>query len=255
MDVFVIPLKKLSRTPDSLLALLGTTVTSLTKQTVGDFKIVVACNHEDERRVRETVGESAEILPLQFLDREWHFTRYVGSVGNPTWEMCRVDKGCRVMMAVAHVRRYSPDFIIPVDFDDFVRHDYLEMLRKANPPGGWYLKRGYALLESTGTVHSLMNFNEVCGTSIAYRANLLDFAAPKIVWNQEQLVDRYGGQYISRVLGSHRFVKDFFHFNPVMESLACYRIHSENHSLMGRTDFEVFGRYPAAPEGVMEQFI
>lgn len=135
------------------------------------------------------------------------------------YDAIRMDKGARIMHALV---RYRPKgHVMVVDYDDLVHREITDLPRNNPDTPGWILNAGY-VFDSSGTCYHInRGFNKICGTSVIVRSDLL--AIP-------QKVEDIDYQWAATMLGSHRFIQEYFakssdtKFIEVNRPLSAYRI-------------------------------
>lgn len=136
--------------------------------------------------------------------------------GEARWDRIRADKGLRLAHALAAVKPRG--HVMTVDYDDLVS-SRLSVHVASNPDApGWFVDAGY--LWGGGAFASVMgtDFNELCGTSMIVRADLL--RVPDDPADPAQL------QWIKDVLGSHKRWRGLLDLEPLPFPATVYRIGS-----------------------------
>lgn len=142
--------------------------------------------------------------------------------GPQRWEAIRADKGLRLAHALAAARPQGHAMV--VDYDDLVSTRLAAVVAAEPDAPGWYVDSGYlwdggpfASVKATG-------FNEVCGSSLVVRADLLRL--PEDPSDPAQL------DWIKTILGSHKAWRDHFTLEPLAFPGAVYRV-GAGHNVSG----------------------
>lgn len=167
--VFVIPVRnpddKQVQNYETIELLLKNTISSLCNQRYGSVQIIVVCH-----RIPEYASQLSD--NVTFLDIS---DSSVFSTGrNPV----RVDKGLKYIIGILYAEQhFKPDFIMPLDADDFVHRDLVEHVVSLRPSSdnnidGYMLQKGvHALLEveqgkaiRLNQAFHIRDFNLTCGS-------------------------------------------------------------------------------------------
>jgi hypothetical protein len=134
--------------------------------------------------------------------------------GPPRWEAIRADKGLRLAHALAAARPQG--HVMLVDFDDLVSTRLAGLVAAAPDAPGWFVDSGY--LWDGGPFASVQptGFNEVCGSSLIVRADLLRLP--------EDPGDPAHLEWIKTILGSHKAWRDHFSLARLAFPEAVYRV-------------------------------
>ncbi len=136
--------------------------------------------------------------------------------GPARWEAIRADKGLRLAHALAAVR--PGGHVMVVDYDDLVSRRLSAFVHDHPDAAGWFVDAGY--LWGGGPVASLRarGFNQLCGSSLLIRADLLRLA--------EDPSDPTQLEWIKDTLGSHKKWHSLFPLKPLPFPGAVYRVGS-----------------------------
>ncbi|MCC6496399.1 MAG: hypothetical protein IT193_09085 [Propionibacteriaceae bacterium] len=186
--------------------LIGVTVRSLTAQ-AGPAPAVV---------LGVSPGTDLPRLPDQVLvvDVDLPFEPLPEGEGPARWEAIRADKGLRLAHALAAARPQGHAMV--VDYDDLVSTRLAAVVAAEPDAPGWYVDSGYlwdggpfASVKATG-------FNEVCGSSLIVRADLLRLP--------DDPSDPAHLDWIKTILGSHKAWREYFTLEPLAFPGAVYRV-------------------------------
>jgi len=138
--------------------------------------------------------------------------------GPPRWDAIRADKGLRLAHALAAARPQG--HVMLVDFDDLVSVRLAALVAAAPNAPGWFVDSGY--LWDGGPFASVQptGFNEVCGSSLIVRADLLRL--PEDPSDPSQL------EWIKTILGSHKAWSDHFSLEPLAFPGTVYRVGADH---------------------------
>lgn len=116
------------------------------------------------------------------------------------WHAIRADKGRRVLAGLLHARATGMlrGHVMVVDYDDVVSRRLAGFVAAHPKAHGWYVNAGYTFSGTRLLVSYPREFFELCGTSHIVRADLLNLPAGPADASEA---------YISRTLGSHKFIK------------------------------------------------
>lgn len=106
----------------------------------------------------------------------------------------RRDKGRRI--AAAFKAGLQADYVMVLDYDDFVHKDLVATVEAGRGGAGWYLDGGYLFDGRRVLYRYAAGFNHICGSSHIVRTDLFD------------LLRAYApDDHVTRHLGSHRYVQ------------------------------------------------
>lgn len=136
--------------------------------------------------------------------------------GPERWNAILVDKGLRLAHALAAGQ--PKGHVMVVDYDDLVSSRLTEVVAARPEAPGWFVDAGY--LWDGGPVASVLptGFNDLCGTSLLIRADLLRIPADPS--------DPQHLEWIKSTLGSHKQWHDLFELEDLGFPGAVYRIGS-----------------------------
>lgn len=159
MVVFLIPVKSkaVSRSWSKVCSLLDATLRSVLNQNCDDFVVIVACSEYPISRIT-----SDKIQYLICEDR----TR-----GSDDGKLKRIDKSMKLREAYKEAQKYSPDYIMVVDSDDFI-HKGIAGFLQGKIENGYYLENGYLYEHKTGLFLVDGLFSHICGTSLIVKNHL-----------------------------------------------------------------------------------
>jgi hypothetical protein len=109
----------------------------------------------------------------------------------------RTDKGKRVLSGL--LEGVTADFIMLLDYDDFVHRDLVRFVSNAGHENGWLLDAGFVFDGGKRVLLYEHGFNHLCGSSHIVRADAYRISP------DHRLVDE---AYVRRALGSHRFIAE-----------------------------------------------
>lgn len=134
--------------------------------------------------------------------------------GAARWDAILADKGLRLAHALAASR--PEGHVMVVDYDDLVSARLTEVVAEQPDAAGWYVDSGY-LWDGGPWVSVVPNgFNELCGTSLIVRADLLRIPGDP--------ADPGSLDWIKASLGSHKQWRNRFDLQPLGFPGAVYRV-------------------------------
>jgi hypothetical protein len=136
--------------------------------------------------------------------------------GPERWDAILVDKGLRLAHALAAATPQG--HVMVVDYDDLVSARLTEVVAASPEAPGWFVDAGY--LWDGGPLASVLptGFNDLCGTSLIVRHDLLKVPADPD--------DPAGLEWIKATLGSHKLWHDLFELEQLPFPGAVYRVGS-----------------------------
>ena len=153
MFVFLIALKSRNASQDWQLTtkLLSQTLESIQNQTNSNYKIVVVCN--------EKLAIPSNV--------DWVLTDNASPDLNADFHLKEKDRAKRLLIGYEYAKKYNPDYLMPVDADDFVSQHITEYaLNDNNKSNGWYLDSGYIYEHNNQLIHIDNGFKDYCGSSL-----------------------------------------------------------------------------------------
>ena len=134
--------------------------------------------------------------------------------GPARWEAIRADKGLRLAHALAAARPQG--HVMVVDFDDLVSTRLTTLVASGPDAEGWFVDSGYLWDGGPFASAKATGFNEVCGSSMIIRADLLRLPADPS--------DPAHLEWIKIILGSHKAWRDHFPLAQLSFPGAVYRV-------------------------------
>jgi hypothetical protein len=153
---------------------------------------------------------------VQVVDVDLPFRPLPAGEGPERWDAILVDKGLRLAHALAGSRPQG--HVMVVDYDDLVSSRLTEVVAGQPDAPGWFVDAGF--LWDGGAVASVLptGFNDLCGTSLLIRADLLRIPADP--------TDPRHLDWIKSTLGSHKQWHGLFELEDLGFPGAVYRIGS-----------------------------
>ena len=184
-----------------VVGLLDQTLESICAQTSVNFQVVVVCNEVPNLPSRQNVDYvKVNFPPPSKLKR-------------PTTGMqaIRLDRGSKYVIGLLYARRYSPDYIMFFDADDYISCRIVEFVERHPVVDGWYFEHGYSYQQGANSVRLLDNFYKMCGTSHIFQFSLFPLPHQLTVHSSLQSITTImDDQYLNSVLGSHRFARRYY---------------------------------------------
>lgn len=136
--------------------------------------------------------------------------------GPERWDQIRVDKGLRLAHALAAVKPRG--HVMTVDYDDLVSSRLSAHVAEHPQAPGWFVDAGYVWGGGPFASRLSTGFNELCGTSLIIRADLLRIPdSPGDPMHLERIKD---------LLGSHKRWRGLLALEPLPFPGAVYRVGS-----------------------------
>lgn len=143
-------------------------------------------------------------------------------------EAVLLDKGTKLAVASSVARSGHVMF---VDADDFVNVGMTAFVGGHPQSGGWYVDEGLVVEEKSGLCYPVHRFNELCGTSLIIRRDLLPCIRFTPGTSQEDLLRQHDERTIKETFGSHRYLAKRLSLQPLPLMGAAYAVGTgENHS-------------------------
>jgi hypothetical protein len=161
-------------------------------------------------------GTDLPTLPagVEVVEVDLPFAPLPEGEGPDRWEAIRADKGLRIAHALAAVRPQG--HVMVVDFDDLVSTRLAGVAAAAPDAPGWVVDAGYLWGGGAFASVKATGFNEVCGSSLIVRADLLRIP--------DDPSDPAHLDWIKQILGSHKAWRDHFSLAPLGFPGAVYRV-------------------------------
>lgn len=214
--------------------LLRNTLFSVCSQTDVNFRVIVVCNEIlDDFSDNQRISKHVEFVRVSFDSPSLSDGP---TTGVPA---CNLDRGLKFVIGLVAANKYSPEYIMFFDADDFVSDGIVEYCNKTPGKMGWYFERG-AYFQDYNITYRL-NFRNTCGTSHVLNFNTLKQDVPMDKLSVESTPDdirTYVHPYfIKGVLGCHMNYETYF-FNcydtleewPLPDTAAYNMGTGENHS-------------------------
>jgi len=169
MFTFIIPLKsaKLASNWDAFSKLFERTIQSVCNQNNDNYKVIVACHELPNISYKNDKVEYIQVSfdPPKLSNTDWEADRKIKEA----------DKTGKILVAYEKAKTYNPSHIMVVDADDCITNSIVSFVEKQDKDKpGWFVARGYFYRE--GTNYLILNkktFNNICGTSVIIRTDLL----------------------------------------------------------------------------------
>lgn len=138
------------------------------------------------------------------------------------------DKGTKLAVALSAVRHGHVMF---VDADDYVSVDMTGFVARNPSSPGWYVSDGLVYNHLDSRTSGSSRFNEICGTSLIVKRDLLSQPVIRPTPTQEEVLDAFDESVVLRHLGSHRHLAADLGLPPLPFPGAMYSVSTgENHS-------------------------
>lgn len=147
------------------------------------------------------------------------------------------DKGTKVGAGLLAARRFSPDYIMIFDADDFVHRDIVDFVSRNPGQSGWFIDEGWVYSRTRNGYRAQHRFNEKCGTS--YILDVDAYGLPQDIdetATQSEIAEGFGDR-LRTIMGAHRHAIAWHsehgrRLSPLPFRGAIYHVDTgENHSL------------------------
>lgn len=200
--------------------LLRKTLVSLCRQRSPGFGIVVVANRAIS--LPEKIQRHVRQIIVSFPPPSTHRGAMTGR------DAVMRDKGTKLAVALSAVRQGHVMF---VDADDYVNVDMAGFVARNPSSPGWYVSDGLVFDHLNYRASESNRFNEICGTSLIARRDLLPQPTLREAPTQQDVLDAYAESVVLRHLGSHRHLATDLDLAPLPFSGAMYSVATgENHS-------------------------
>jgi hypothetical protein len=120
-----------------------------------------------------------------------------------------LDKGTKLVLAIAAARQAGATHYMTADADDYFSRRLSELVAAGPDADGWYVEAGYQYSERRRLIRRIPHgFADVCGSSLLYRADQVDFPSLPLSATQAEVLEACGTEAVCTLLGSHRFMRD-----------------------------------------------
>ena len=179
-------------------SLLKGTLASVNRQDHPDFCIIIVGN----RCPSFVLPEKAIFVNVDFPAPS--------AIKSPNTERNSVllDKGSKLAIAVLAGLEAEATHLMTADADDYFSCRLAGFISHQPSAPGWYVDNGYQYSERRRLIREINGgFNDLCGSSLIYRADLLDAPSISIQSSQEEVLARFGHDNVLSLLGSHRLMR------------------------------------------------
>jgi hypothetical protein len=136
-------------------SLLQDTLGSVTRQSCDDYIAIIVGN----RRPAFPLPERAVFVEVDFAPPSAHKGPRTGPA-SVIW-----DKGTKTAIGLIAARAFRPEYVMPVDADDFVHRDIAAFAQARPGRAGWVVTRGWVYSRARNAYAFRRNFFRICGTS------------------------------------------------------------------------------------------
>ena len=185
-----------------VLRLFKASLKSVCNQSDPDFRVIVVCN---ERPEIGFMDERVDYVLADFPPPSLH------QGPRTAMEALRKDKGSKYALGLLAARKYTPDYVMFFDADDFVHRSIAKFCNSRTGENGWYVENGYVYCASSLIYGRLDNFYKWCGT-----CNIVNYALMSLPENLsitsslEEIVDSVDEYFLYMILGAHPFTASYF---------------------------------------------
>lgn len=182
--------------------LLEQTLISICAQSDTNFRVTVVCS--------EVPDISFSHEKVDFLNVDFPAPDTTHSFDDNSKSLY-LDKGCRVLKGLLHIKKHKPDHVMFVDADDFISCRLAEYANKNLQTNGWFFPNGYVYSLHTKLLKERSMFWSYCGSSHIIKADL--FEIPNEIPNnasKDEIISLMDYYYLNRILGNHTdYIKYF----------------------------------------------
>lgn len=181
-------------------SLLKDTLASMTRQTCGDYVVIVVGNRRPDFP-----------LPLRTHFVEVDYPAPSPTKGAQTGLAPSIwDKGTKTGVGLVAARDLGADYVMQIDADDFVHRDIAAFVRDHPGEPGWVLKRGLTYSRRRNAYAMRRNLFRICGTSFIVPLSAFDVPADLTVTAPQQVIADVFDDYLEDVLGNHRYALEWW---------------------------------------------
>lgn len=184
--------------------LLRLTQRSLINQSNPNWRLIVVCNSpvrtsiSDQRISYHQVSFPPAVLPTQ---RE--------STATPL--SVRRDKGSKILAGLLFSRRWSSDYVMPIDCDDWIHKELVDWILARRRRALWYVNKGYFINLRTLRYKIRYGLVRYCGSTYIYTPQLLRKICGSCAGVGEnssmaELLASAGPTVIDMILGDHHYL-------------------------------------------------
>lgn len=206
--------------------LLADTLNSIARQSCEDYVAIVVGNQRPAWRL----PERAHFVEVDFPPPSVHQGPCTGRAPS-VW-----DKTTKLGTGLVAARAFDPEYVMPVDSDDFVHRDLAAFTRDNSGKAGWVIKRGLIYSRRRNAFNVRRKLHRICGTSHIIPFDAFDVPKELTITSTQNEVAHAFSDYSERVLGGHRYALEWWrdrgrHLEPLPFTGAVYHVDTgENHS-------------------------
>lgn len=138
-------------------------------------------------------------------------------------EATRLDRGSKHAVALSRVHG---GYVMTVDADDFVSSRVAAYVHEHAGGPGWYVEQGFRYDHASGMARKQDNFNDVCGTSLIFRRDLMPQGSLHADGGPGEIVAAWGEHAVMSLLGSHRRLRWELGLPPLPFRAAVYNVNT-----------------------------
>lgn len=206
--------------------LLADTLNSIARQSCEDYVAIVVGNKRPSWRL----PERTHFVEVDFPPPSVHQGPCTGRAPS-VW-----DKTTKLGIGLVAARAFDPEYVMPVDSDDFVHRDLAAFARDNSGRAGWVIKRGLIYSRRRNAFNVRRKLHRICGTSHIIPFDAFNVPTELTVNSTQNDVARAFSDYSERVLGGHRYALEWWrdrgrHLESLPFTGAVYHVDTgENHS-------------------------
>jgi hypothetical protein len=206
-------------------SLLADTLASVNRQTSDEYAVVIVGN----RRPAFPLPERAVFVHVDFEPPS--------AVEGPQTGRASViwDKGTKTAIGLIAARAFEPDYVMPLDADDFVHKDIAEFAHSRRGGPGWVVTRGWVYSRARNAYALRRKFFRICGTSFIVPFDAYGVPPDMTVSATQQQIACAFGERLENLL-EHGYAYDWWRergrkLEPLPFAGAVYHVDTgENHS-------------------------
>jgi hypothetical protein len=206
-------------------SLLQDTLASVTRQSCDDYVVIIVGN----RRPAFALPERAAFFEVDFPPPSEHKGPRIGPA-SVIW-----DKGTKTAIALIAARAFQPEYVMPLDADDFVHREIAAFAQARPDRAGWAVTRGWVYSRAGNAYAFRRKFFRICGTSFIVPFEAYEVPAGLTVTATQQEIATAFGERLENLL-EHGYAFDWWRehgrrLEPLPFAGAVYQVDTgENHS-------------------------
>jgi hypothetical protein len=205
--------------------LLQDTLASVTRQSCDDYRAIIVGN----RRPAFPLPERAVFVEVDFAPPSALKGPQTGPA-SVIW-----DKGTKTAVGLIAARAFAPDYVMPLDADDFVHREIAAFAHARPGRPGWVVTRGWVYSRARNAYAFRRKFFRICGTSFIVPFDAYEVPPDLTVSATQQEIAQAFGERLENLL-EHGYAFDWWRehgrrLEPLPFAGSVYQVDTgENHS-------------------------